>query len=97
MSKYNPQGDVIMVEKIDYNEEVTTGSGIIYKRSQTLSSNFAEAKIIAMGSGLPLMNGDIPSVDYSVGDTIVFDVRGRVGIHDDFDVIKRNDVIAVVN
>ena len=63
MKKIVAEGDHIIVEKIDYEEEQTTESGIIFKQSQVLDSTFAEAKIISLGRGLPLMNGDVPPVD----------------------------------
>ena len=40
------EGDHIIVEKIDYEEEQTTESGIIFKQSQVLETSFVEAKRI---------------------------------------------------
>jgi len=92
-----PQGDYILIEKIDYKKEQTTDSGIIITKSQMLDSNFEEATIIGMGDGLPLLTGDIPEVDYKTGDIILYDVRGRQGnCPADFDIIRREHVIAVV-
>ena len=96
MKKITAEGDHILVEKIDYEEEQTTESGIIFKQSQVLDSTFAEAKIISLGRGLPLMNGDVPPVDYAEGDIILYDARSRIGKHSDFDVIRREHIIAVV-
>ena len=96
MKKITAEGDHILVEKIDYEEEQTTESGIIFKQSQVLDSTFAEAKIISLGRGLPLMNGDVPPVDYVEGDIILYDARSRIGKHEDFDVIRREHIIAVV-
>lgn len=93
--EYEAQGDFIFLEKIDYNEEVTTTAGIIYKQSATLSSNYTEAKIISCGPGLPLMTGEILPPDWKVGDIVLYDVRGRIGLHDDFDVIRAEHVVAV--
>ena len=95
--KLKPQGDFIIVEKIDYNEEQTTESGIIFKESQLLDSTYATAKILKMGPGLPLPNGDVPGVDYGEGSVIYYDVRGRQGVTPDFDLICREHVIAVVD
>jgi len=92
-----PQGDYIVLEKIDYDEEKTTESGIIIKMSQMLDSTFAEARILKMGPGLPLMNGDVPEVDYDEGDIIYYDVRGRQGhCPGEFDIIRREHVVAVI-
>ena len=93
--KYMAQGDFLFLEKINYEEEVTTTAGIIYKQSATLSSNYAEAKIISHGPGLPLMTGELLPPDWEVGDTVLYDVRGRIGMHDDFDVIRGEHVVAV--
>ena len=95
--KLKPQGDFIIVEKIDYNEEQTTESGIIFKQSQVLDSTYATAKILSMGQGLPLINGEVPPVDYTEGSIIFYDVRGRQGVTPDFDLIRREHVVAVVS
>ena len=94
--KYKAQGDYLFLEKINYEEEVTTTAGIIYKKSGTLSSNYAEAKVIAHGPGLPLLNGEIKEPEWNVDDIVLYDVRGRIGLHDDFDVIRAEHVVAVV-
>jgi len=96
MKKTKAEGDHILIEKVDYEEEQTTESGIIIRRSQILDSSFCESKIISMGLGLPLINGDIPEVSYKEGDTILYDARSRIGMHEEFDVIRREHVIAVV-
>jgi len=93
--EYQAQGDYLFLEKIDYEEEITTTAGIIYKKSTTLSSNYAEAKVIARGPGLPLLNGEIQEPAWNVGDTVLYDVRGRIGLHDDFDVIRAEHVVAI--
>ena len=96
MSKVLAQGDYIIVEKIDYEEEQTTDSGIIIKASQVLDSSFAEAKILSMGPGVPDALGQISPIKYGVGDSVLYDARSRIGLHADFDIIKREHVVAVV-
>jgi len=96
MKNIKAEGDHLLLEKIDYNEEQTTESGLIIKRSQLLDSTFCEAKIISMGTGLPIPNGDIPEVCYKEGDIVLYDARSRIGVHEDFDVIRREHVIAWV-
>ena len=49
-----------------------------------------------MGPGLPIPNGNIPEVGYQVDDIILYDVRGRQGAQPDFDIIRREHVVAVV-
>jgi co-chaperonin GroES (HSP10) len=94
--KLSPQGDYIIIEKMDYNKEETTESGIIIKQSQLLDSIFLTAKILSLGPGLPLPTGDIPEVGYEEGSIIMYDVRGRQGDIPNFDLIRREHVVAVV-
>ncbi len=98
MSNYEAQGDFLLVEKMNYEEEQTTDSGIIFKTSQVLDTSFAEATIISMGPGIPGADGCVSKMfDYSVGDVILYNAQDRIGVHSDFDVIKREHVIALVN
>jgi co-chaperonin GroES (HSP10) len=90
------EGDYIIVEKVDYEEEQVSEGGIIFKQSQILDSSFVESKILSLGRGLPLMDGTVPPVDYSEGDTILYDARSRIGMHKDFDVIRREHIVAVI-
>jgi len=98
MSNFIAQGDFLLVEKINYEEEQTTDSGIIFKRSQVLDTTFAQAEIISMGPGLPGPDGKVSNLfDYSVGDIILYNSADRIGIHNDFDVIRRHHIIALVS
>ena len=95
--KYYAQGDYILVQKIDYDEEQKTESGIIFKTSQVLSTSFAQAVVISMGDGEPGFDGKVAKADYKVGDTVLYEVTKRIGIHDQFDFLKREHIVAVVN
>jgi len=96
MNKMTAEGDHLILEKIDYEEEKVSAGGIIYKMKDSIEGSFCEAKIISMGHGLPISNGDIPEVSYEEGDVIVYDARSRIGIHKEYDIIRREHVIAVV-
>jgi len=96
MNKMTAEGDHLILEKIDYEEEKVSTGGIIYKMKDSIEGSFCEAKIISMGHGLPISNGDIPEVSYEEGDVIVYDARSRIGIHKEYDIIRREHVIAVV-
>ena len=96
MKNMTAEGDHILVEKIDYEEEQTTSSGIIFKQSQILDTSFVEAKVISLGRGLPLMDGTVPPIDYEEGSIVFYDARSRIGTHKEFDVIRREHVIAVI-
>ena len=95
MTKVRAEGNYVIVEKIDYEKEEVMESGLIIKKSQVLDSSFCEAEVISMGVGIEDKGGYAPA-HYTVGDIILYDARARIGLHNDFDVIKREDVIAVV-
>jgi len=96
MKKLKAEGDHLILEKVDYEKEEQTASGLYIKKSQVLDGSYAESKIISMGRGLPISNGDIPEVEYKEGDVVLYDARSRIGIHADYDIIRREHVIAVV-
>jgi len=96
MSEYKPQGDWIFVEKVDYEKEQTTEAGVIFKTKSVLDTMYVEATIVAMGPGLPIPNGDVPEVDYSVGSKILYDVRSRTGTYKDYDIIRREHIISAI-
>tara|TARA_Y100000034_G_scaffold66181_1_gene79873 strand:- start:14 stop:322 length:309 start_codon:yes stop_codon:yes gene_type:complete len=96
MTKLLAQGDYLILEKIDYDKEEVTESGLIIKKSQVLDSSSVEAKIVSMGKGTPDNNGNISPVNYDVGSTVLYDASSRMGIHANFDIIKREHVLAVV-
>ena len=97
MKKLIAEGDHLILEKVDYDKEEQTASGLYIKKSQVLDGSYVEAKIISMGRGLPISNGDIPEVEYKEGDTILYDARSRIGLHADYDIIRREHVIAVIH
>ena len=93
---YKPQGDWIFLEKIDYQKEQTTDSGVIFTTAAVLDTVYVEAEILEMGPGIPLPNGEIPPIDYGVGDKVLYDARSRKDIYKGYDMIHRDNVIAVV-
>ena len=96
MTKILAQGDYLILEKVNYDKEEVTESGLIIKKSQLLDSTSVESKIVSMGRGIPDDSGSIPEVDYEEGDTILYDARSRIVIHADYDIIRREHVIAVI-
>ena len=96
MTNYKPQGDWIFLEKMDYQKEQTTDAGVIFTAAAVLDTVYIEARILEMGPGLPLPTGDVPPVDYKVGDKILYDARSRKDIYKGYDMIHRPDVIAIV-
>jgi co-chaperonin GroES (HSP10) len=96
MTKILAQGDFIFLEKIDYEKEELTESGLYIKKSQILDSTSIEAKIVSMGDGTPDASGNIQPVNYETGSIVLYDATSRIGVHADFDVIRREHVLAVV-
>ena len=99
MTEILAQGDYLILAKVDYEKEEITESGLYIKKSQLLDSTSVETTILSMGKGFPDSDGNLPDtriVDYKVGSTILYDASSRIGIHADFDIIKREHVLAVV-
>ena len=80
MTKILAQGDYLILEKVDYEKEEVTESGLIIKKSQILDSTSAEAKIVSMGNGTLDANGNIPPVNYEIGSTVLYDVSNILQI-----------------
>ena len=96
MTKILAQGDYLILEKVDYDKEEVTESGLIIKKSQLLDSTSIESKIVSMGRGIPDDSGSIPEVDYGVGSMVLYDATSRIGTHAGFEIIRREHVLAVV-
>ena len=96
MKKITAEGDFLILEKMDYEEEKVSKGGIIYKVKDSLDGTFCEARVVSMGQGCPSSNGSVIEVKYKEGDVILYDARSRVGMHNDFDIIRREHVVAVV-
>jgi chaperonin GroES len=90
-----PLGDKIVVEVID--EPQTTASGIVLPDSAKEKSQ--RGKVIAVGSGKLLDNGERVALEVSEGDTVVFAKYGGTEI--DLDgrelmILSERDVHAIV-
>jgi len=96
MTKLLAQGDYLILEKVDYEKEEVTESGLIIKKSQLLDSTSIESKIVSMGRGVPDSNGNVPEVDYNTGSMVLYDATSRIGTHAGFEIIRREHVLAVV-
>ena len=53
MNKMTAEGNHLILEKTDYEEEKVSTGGIIYKMKDSVDGSFCEAKIISMGQGYP--------------------------------------------
>lgn len=90
-----PLGNRVLLEVIE--EETTTPSGIVLPDSAKEKPQFA--KVVAVGEGKLLDNGERLPVEVSVDDKVLFEkYAGSEVSHDgtDYLVLKDTDIIAVV-
>ncbi|TVR91050.1 MAG: co-chaperone GroES [Trueperaceae bacterium] len=90
-----PLGDKIVVEVID--EPQTTASGIVLP--DTAKEKSQRGKVLAIGSGKLLDNGERVALEVSVGDTVVFAKYGGTEMSIDGQelmILSERDVHAIV-
>lgn len=90
-----PLGDKVVVEVID--EPQTTASGIVLP--DTAKEKSQRGKVIAVGSGKLLDNGERAPLEISEGDTIVFAKYGGTEISLDgkeLMILSERDIHAVI-
>ncbi|MBW6456781.1 MAG: co-chaperone GroES [Trueperaceae bacterium] len=90
-----PIGDKVVVEVID--EPQTTASGIVLPDSAKEKSQ--RGKVVAVGSGKLLDNGERIALEVKVGDTIVFAKYGGTEIDldgKDLMILSERDIHAIV-
>jgi chaperonin GroES len=93
--KLKPLGDKVVVEIID--EPQTTASGIVLPDSAKEKSQ--RGKVIAVGSGKVLDNGQRVAVEVKVGDTVLFAKYGGTEIDlggKEMMILSERDIHAVV-
>ncbi len=91
-----PLGDKIVVEVID--EPQTTASGIVLP--DTAKEKSQRGKVLAVGSGKLLDNGERVALEVSVGDTVVFAKYGGTEVTVDGNelmILSERDVHAIVD
>jgi chaperonin GroES len=67
--KFRPLHDRILVKRLDDEEKKTAGGIII---PDTAKEKPQEGKVMAIGNGKRLENGDVQKLDVKVGDRILF-------------------------
>jgi chaperonin GroES len=90
-----PLGDKVVVEVID--EPQTTASGIVLPDSAKEKSQ--RGKVVAVGSGKLLDNGERVALEVSVGDTVVFAKYGGTEIDiggKEMMILSERDIHAIV-
>lgn len=93
--KLKPLGDKVVVEVID--EPQTTASGIVLPDSAKEKSQ--RGKVVAIGSGKLLEDGNRVALEVKVGDTVVFAKYGGTEIDldgKDLMILSERDIHAIV-
>jgi chaperonin GroES len=94
MAKIKPLEDRIVVKRLD--AEVKTAGGIILPDSAQEKPQ--KAKVIAVGPGRLLDNGERSPLDVVVGDIVIFSKYGGTEITVDGDehlILSESDVLAI--
>ena len=90
-----PLGDRVIVEIVD--EPQTTASGIVLP--DTAKEKSQKGKVIAVGPGKVLDNGERAPIEVSEGDTVMFAKYGGTEVTldgKDLMILQERDIIAVV-
>jgi chaperonin GroES len=96
MPNLKPLGDKVVVELIDAEEK--TASGIFLPDSAKKKPQ--EGKVVAIGNGRVLDNGDRNSLTVKVGDRVLFSKYGgnEVSVDgSDFTILDDDQIYAVIN
>jgi|SRR5690606_14968330 chaperonin GroES len=90
-----PLGDKVVVEVID--EPQTTASGIVLP--DTAKEKSQRGKVLAVGAGKVLDNGEREPMEVKVGDTVVFAKYGGTEINlggQELMILSQRDIHAIV-
>jgi len=90
-----PLGDRIIIELVETEEK--TASGIVLP--DTAKEKPQEGKVVAVGTGRVLDNGERVALDVSVGDRIIFSKYAGTEVKYDgteYLILRENDILAVV-
>ena len=94
MTKIRPLEDRIVVKRLD--AEVKTAGGIILP--DTAQEKPQKAKVIAVGPGRLLDNGERAPLDVAVGDVVIFSKYGGTEVTVDGDehlILSESDILAI--
>ena len=93
--KIRPLHDRVIVKRLE--EEKTSAGGIIIP--DTAAEKPVQGKIVAVGNGKILENGEVRPLDVKVGDKILFGKYGGTEVKvdgEDLLVMREEDVMAVI-
>ncbi|WP_246946081.1 co-chaperone GroES [Bacillus pinisoli] len=90
-----PLGDRVIIELVESEEK--TASGIVLPDSAKEKPQ--EGKVVAVGTGRVLDNGERVAVEVSVGDRIIFSKYSGTEVKyegAEYLVLRENDILAVI-
>src|ERR671932_654190 len=94
-TKLRPLGDKVVVRPTQREE--TTRSGIVLP--DTAKEKPQEGKVVAVGTGRVLDNGERVALEVSVGDRIIFSKYAGTEVKyqgTEYLIVRENDILAVV-
>ncbi|MDQ0976727.1 chaperonin GroES [Bacillus niacini] len=90
-----PLGDRIVIELVESEEK--TASGIVLPDSAKEKPQ--EGRVVAVGTGRVLENGERVALEVSVGDRIIFSKYSGTEVKfegNEYLILRENDILAVV-
>ena len=90
-----PLGDRIIIELVELEEK--TASGIVLP--DTAKEKPQEGKVVAVGTGRVLENGERVALEVSVGDNIIFSKYAGTEVKydgNDYLIVRENDILAII-
>ena len=93
--KIRPLHDRVIVKRLE--EEKTSAGGIIIP--DTAAEKPVQGKVVAVGKGKILENGEVRPLDVKVGDKILFGKYGGTEVKvdgEDLLVMREEDVMAII-
>lgn len=93
--KLKPLGDRVLVERLDVQEQVK--GGIIIP--DTAKEKPQEGKVIAVGSGKRLENGEVKPLDVKEGDKILFGKYAGTEVKVDdkeYLIMREDDILGII-
>jgi chaperonin GroES len=96
MSSVRPLHDRVVIQRLE--EERTSPGGIVIP--ETAAEKPMKGKVIAVGNGKMLDNGERRPVEVSVGDQVLFGKYSGTEVKidgEDFLVMREDDIMAVID
>lgn len=91
-----PLGDRVIIELVEAEEK--TASGIVLPG--TAQEKPQEGKVVAVGTGRVLENGERIALEVSAGDRIIFSKYSGTEVtfeNEEYLILRESDILAVIN